>query len=174
VLIPASALEAFLPYSIFADSDGDQQTTQNSDSVTIYQGFYGQPAPVPVFTSTVLETAEGGPAEVITWTLPPISFDVDIRPILAENCFACHGPDDKRRMVIGMVMRPNPGRTVARPQVQSLHRLSRHSSMWGGKLAESLFPLGSPCAEQGATLAQAPSPKSLAALHGAGTYKAKT
>jgi hypothetical protein len=27
----------------------------------------------------------------------PISFDVDIRPILAENCFACHGPDEKQR-----------------------------------------------------------------------------
>ena len=27
----------------------------------------------------------------------PISFDVDIRPILAESCFACHGPDEKQR-----------------------------------------------------------------------------
>ena len=29
---------------------------------------------------------------------PPISFNRDIRPILADNCFACHGPDDKHRM----------------------------------------------------------------------------
>jgi hypothetical protein len=28
----------------------------------------------------------------------PIDFDRDVRPILSDSCFACHGPDDKRRM----------------------------------------------------------------------------
>jgi hypothetical protein len=28
----------------------------------------------------------------------PVDFDREIRPILAENCFTCHGPDDKQRM----------------------------------------------------------------------------
>ena len=28
----------------------------------------------------------------------PVDFDHDVRPILADRCFTCHGPDEKRRM----------------------------------------------------------------------------
>jgi hypothetical protein len=28
---------------------------------------------------------------------PAVNFDREIRPILADNCFTCHGPDDKQR-----------------------------------------------------------------------------
>src|SRR5690349_22553583 len=27
-----------------------------------------------------------------------VDFDREIRPILSDNCFKCHGPDDKHRM----------------------------------------------------------------------------
>jgi Protein of unknown function (DUF1553)/Protein of unknown function (DUF1549)/Concanavalin A-like lectin/glucanases superfamily/Planctomycete cytochrome C len=29
---------------------------------------------------------------------PPVDFDRQVRPILSDNCFACHGPDEKHRM----------------------------------------------------------------------------
>src|SRR3954447_13619837 len=60
----------------------------------------------------------------------PISFDADIRPILAENCFACHGPDETQRKAKlhfdtrdGAYSRPNviiPGDTARSRIIQRI------------------------------------------------------
>src|SRR4051794_26459350 len=33
-----------------------------------------------------------------TQHLPHVSYNRDVRPILSDNCFACHGPDRNKRM----------------------------------------------------------------------------
>ena len=37
------------------------------------------------------------PAGALFAQTPPLSFNRDVRPILSENCFACHGPDKGNR-----------------------------------------------------------------------------
>ena len=45
-----------------------------------------------LFGLTLLSRGDGPSA-----TIGKLDFNRDIRPILAENCFACHGPDAKKR-----------------------------------------------------------------------------
>ncbi|MEO6434309.1 MAG: PSD1 and planctomycete cytochrome C domain-containing protein, partial [Tepidisphaeraceae bacterium] len=57
--------------------------------------------PAPVATPTPVATAEATPVATVGNAKPQaarkIDFNRDIRPILSDNCYACHGPDKGHR-----------------------------------------------------------------------------
>ena len=51
-----------------------------------------------VFFASVLFAPALYPAEVASGTAPAVNFQRQVRPILSDNCFLCHGPDKGTRM----------------------------------------------------------------------------
>lgn len=76
-VIPASANEAFLPFSIFAHSDGESANggTTNSDFLTITIGYYG-PGTGTSTTFFMPEPPEGAPEMPFFFTIPPGFYDI--------------------------------------------------------------------------------------------------
>ena len=54
-------------------------------------------AAVCLLLTLTLSARTTGRAQQASASSPPLSFNRDIRPILSNNCFACHGPDEKQR-----------------------------------------------------------------------------
>jgi hypothetical protein len=46
---------------------------------------------------SLLAAALGGLVTMTGWSADKLDFNRDVRPVLSRNCFACHGPDDKKR-----------------------------------------------------------------------------
>ena len=60
---------------------------------------FDSPACFPLFSWILitLSIALHTHAEDVRTVAPPVLYNRDVRPILAEHCFACHGPDDEDR-----------------------------------------------------------------------------
>ncbi|MCX7403522.1 MAG: PSD1 and planctomycete cytochrome C domain-containing protein [Planctomycetia bacterium] len=55
------------------------------------------PPAIPVRLSALILLMVSTAGPLVAAELKKINFNSDIRPLLSDNCFQCHGPDDKKR-----------------------------------------------------------------------------
>jgi hypothetical protein len=70
-----------------------------------------------------------GLGALTAWQASPLEYDRDVRPILSENCFPCHGQDGKKRMA-GLRLDSFEGATADR---------NGHAALTPGKPGDSLL-----------------------------------
>ncbi|MBM3736403.1 MAG: DUF1553 domain-containing protein [Acidobacteria bacterium] len=79
--------------------------------------------------------------------LAAVTFNRDVRPVLSDNCFSCHGPDEKARMAglrldtrDGLLSRVKPGDPAASPLYQRISHANQAMRMPPVASARTLTP----------------------------------
>src|SRR5438093_2148863 len=59
--------------------------------------FFGLKQGLPLLVMSLCYASPTGGATLTPKPKPDVDYNRDIRPILSENCYACHGPDQNKR-----------------------------------------------------------------------------